>query len=123
VSEGICHASGWPLHPAAPQALPDGGVAFLHHGCGEECAGPAAGLYFLGPAAQFRPIALLNDDDLNGAIRWTDDGSAFVVQDVDGVPTHIGVTSNGHFWDVAGRLEGATSLRWGPVYSPAEPAP
>ena len=49
VSEGICHASGWPLHPAAPQALPDGSVAFLHHGCGEECAGPAAGLYFLGP--------------------------------------------------------------------------
>ncbi len=118
VSEGICHASGWPLHPDAPQALPDGGVAFLHHGCGAECPGPAAGLYFLGPEAQFRPIALLNDDDLSGAIRWTDDGSAFVIQDANDVPTHIGVTSNGRFWDVAARLEGATSLRWGPVHSP-----
>ncbi|MFP4393770.1 MAG: hypothetical protein ACLFTI_00785 [Anaerolineales bacterium] len=122
VSEGICHADGWPLHPAAPQALPDGGVAFLHHGCGAACAGPAPGLYFLGPEMQFRPIALLNAADLGGAVHWTDDGSAFIIREVDGAPAHIGVTSNGHFWDVAARLEDATSLRWGPAHSP-EPTP
>ncbi len=118
VSEGICHTSGWPLHPDAPQTLPDGGVAFLHRGCGAACAGPAPGLYFLGTETRFRPVALLSDDDLGGAIHWTDDGSAFVIQDAAGVPTRIGVTSSGHFWDVAARLEGATTLRWGPVYSP-----
>lgn len=118
VSDGICHAAGWPLHPDAPQALPDGGVAFLHRGCGEDCPGPAPGLYFLGPEAQFRPIALLNDADLTGAVHWTGDGSAFVIQNAGGAPTHIGATSDGRFWDVTSRLEGTTSLRWGPIRSP-----
>jgi hypothetical protein len=106
-----CQLDAWALHPTDIQPLPDGWVAFLHHGCGQGCPGPAPGLYFLGPDELLRPIALL--EDANGSVVWVADGSAFLYLDANGAPQSIGVATGGGFWDVHSQLEGARAFHWG----------
>ena len=111
-----CQIDAWALHPTSPLALPDGGVAFAHHGCGADCPGPAPGIYALTSYTTTRPIALL--DEAVGSALWTEDGSAFLYFDAEGHPTHIGVTNGLGFWDVRQALEGAYTFRWGALPSP-----
>ncbi len=106
-----CALDQWALHPASPLALPDGWVAFLHHGCGEDCPGPAPGLYFLGPDEAAHPIALLDDKD--GSVLWSPDGSAFLYFNADGSPSRLGVTGGAGFWDVSQAFAGAHTFQWG----------
>ncbi|MGC9394875.1 MAG: TolB family protein [Anaerolineae bacterium] len=116
ITYGKCLIDSYVLHPTSPLALPDGWVAFVHHGCGEDCPGPGPGLYFLGPEESTRPIALLGTAE--GSALWTADASAFLYLDPEGSPTHLGVTNTSEFWDVRRVLDGAHSFHWGEIALP-----
>jgi hypothetical protein len=111
IAYGKCLIGPWALHPTSPRALSDGWVAFVHRGCGEDCQGPGPGLYFLGPDDAAPPIALL--DEAEGTALWTEDASAFLYFDPEGVPTHLGVDGTAEFWDVRRTLDGAHAFQWG----------
>ena len=111
-----CQIGPWALHPTAPLALPDGSVAFAHHGCGEDCPGPAPGIYILGLDDVTHPIALLAQTQ--GNVLWTADGSAFLTLDPAGQPASLGVTGSAGFWDVRQILAGAHTFHWGALTIP-----
>jgi hypothetical protein len=117
ITYGKCLIGPWALHPTSPRTLPDGWVAFVNRGCGKDCQGPAPGLYFLGPEDAAPPIALL--DEAEGTALWTEDASAFLYFNPEGIPTHLGVTdtaaSASGFWDVRRTLDGAHAFQWGAV--------
>ncbi len=113
-----CALGPWALHPVSPLACPSGGVAFVHHGCGDDCPGPAPGLYLLESAENVRPIALL--DDKEGYTLWTADGAAFLYLNTGGQALRLGLTDGSGFWDVSRPLAGAHAFYWSALLPPNE---
>ncbi len=109
IAQQICHANHWTMHPAFPHILPDGWPAFAHGGCGEDCPGPAPGLYFLEPEERLLPVALLPEPPAH--VLWTADGSAFITFSAEDAPAYLGVTDGG-FWDIAEALAGGSAFQW-----------
>jgi hypothetical protein len=105
--EITCLALEPPLNPADVYSLPNGAIAILHAGSAE--ISPGVYIYQT-DTGDLEPIALLPKDLAH--MSWSEDGSAFVVFDVEDKARFLGWIERKRLENVSARLEGATMLRW-----------